>query len=146
MASPLSASTLDQPADLKAVVRDALRRAEAHHSRCRPWDARLSIISIVCGALATVLAGGAVAGGKPALDALGGWKILCSIVAVLTASATAASSLHKSMRVSDRVANAEKCIARLRALDAALVTGGLPPDEALKLFQRIAEDHAVCLA
>lgn len=132
--------------DLVGVVRDSLRRAELHCAKFRPWDTRLSVISIICGAIATVLAGGAVAGGKPTLDALGGWKVLCSVVAVLTASATASSSLHKSLRVSDRVTNAEQCIARLRALEASLVASNLAPDEALKTFQRISEDHAVCLA
>ena len=132
--------------ELLNAVRDALQRAEAYCGRIRPWDSRLSIISILCGAVATVLAGGAVAGGKPAMDAIGGWRILCTIVALFTASGTAAGALHKTLHVTSRVSNAEKCIARLRALEATLVASDLPADEALQKFHRISEEHAVCLA
>jgi hypothetical protein len=141
--SPIKAQKRDE---LLGKVRDALQRAEAYYRRIRPWDSRLLIISIICGALATVLAGGAVAGGKPALDALGGWKILCSVVAVLTASGTVASSLHNSLQITARVASAQKCIAQLRALDAAIVGTDLPAEDALKTFQSVSEEHALCLA
>jgi hypothetical protein len=104
------------------------------------------VISIICGAVATVLAGGAVVGGAPALNALGGWRILCSIVAVLTASGTATGALHKTLQITTRVSNAEKCIARLRALDATIAASDLPTDDALEMFRRISEEHAACLA
>jgi len=141
------ATTKTQKRDeLLTTVRDALRRAEAYCVRIRPWDSRLSVISIICGALATVLAGGAVAGGKPALDAIGGWRILCTVVAVFTASGTAAGALHKTLQITTRVSSAEKCIARLRALEATLAATDLSADEALQTFQRISEEYAVCLA
>ena len=85
--------------ELLSTVRDALRRAEIYCARTRRWDTLLLIISIICGAVATVLAGGTVIGGKPALEAVGGWRILCSIVAVLTASGTVAGALHKGFRL-----------------------------------------------
>ena len=143
----MSTTTKSQKRDeLLGAVQDALHRAEAYCARVRPWDSRLSIISILCGAAATVLAGGAVAGGKPAMDALGGWRILCSIVAVFTASGTAAGALHKTLQITTRVSNAEKCIARLRALEAAIAATDMPADEALQKYQRISEEHAGCLA
>ena len=104
------------------------------------------LVSIICGAVATVLAGGTAIGGKPALDAVGGWQILCSIVAVFTASGTVAGALHKSFQITTRLSNAEKCVARLRALDATIAASDLPTDEALETFRRISEEHAVCLA
>jgi hypothetical protein len=132
--------------ELMSTVRDALRRAELYCARTRRWDTRLLIISILCGAAATVLAGGTVIGGKPALEALGGWRILCSIVAVFTASGTAAGALHKSLQITTRLSSAEKCVARLRALDATIAASDLPTDNALETFRRISEEHAVCLA
>jgi predicted oxidoreductase len=81
--------------ELLRTVRDALRRAELYCARTRRWDTLLLLISIICGAVATVLAGGTVIGGKPALDAVGGWRILCSIVAVFTASGTVAGAPQK---------------------------------------------------
>jgi hypothetical protein len=142
----MSATKTQKRDELLGVVREALQRAEGYCGKIRPWDSRLSVISILCGAVATVLAGGAVAGGKPAMEAIGGWKILCSIVAVLTASGTAAGALHKTLQFTTRVSNAEKCIARLRALEAAMAATDMPTDEAMEKFQRISEEHAVCLA
>ena len=132
--------------ELRGAVRDALRRAESYCARTRPWDTRLLLISIVCGAVATLLAGGAVVGGKPALDAMGGWRILCTIVALFTASGTATGAIHKTLQFTNRVSNAEKCIARLRALDATIAVSVLPTEEALAMFRQISEEHAACLA
>ena len=104
------------------------------------------IVSIICGALATVLAGGTVIGGSRALEAVGGWRILCSIVALLSASGTVAGALHKSFQITTHLSNAEQCVAQLRALEAAIAASDLPTDKALETFQRISEEHAACLA
>jgi hypothetical protein len=136
-----------QPRDeLLRTVRDALQRAELYCARTRRWDTLLLVISIICGAVATVLAGGTVIGGQSALQAVGGWRILCSIVALLTASGTVAGALHKSFQITTRLSSAEKCVARLRALDASIAAGDLPIGKALETFQRISEEHAACLA
>lgn len=142
----MSTDKSQQRDELLSTVRDALRRAELYCARTRRWDTRLLIISIICGALATVLAGGTVIGGKSALDAVGGWRILCSIVAVLTGSGTVAGALHKSFQITTRLSSAEKCVARLRALDVAIAASDLPISNALETFQRISEEHAACLA
>ena len=97
-------------------------------------------------AVATVLAGGTVIGGQRALEAVGGWRILCSIVALLTTSGTVAGALHKSFQITTRLASAERCVARLRALDAAIAANDLPINNALESFQHISEEHAACLA
>jgi hypothetical protein len=85
-------------------------------------------------------------GGKPALDALGGWRILSSGVAMLTASGTVAGALHKSFQITTRLSNGEKCVARLRALDVAIAASDLSTAQALETFQDISEEYAVCLA
>jgi hypothetical protein len=142
----MSLGKSQQRDELLGTVRNALQRAEFYYVRTRHWDTRLLIISIICGALATVLAGGTVIGGKPALDSVGGWRMLCSIVAILTASGTAAGALHKSFQISTRLSNAEKCVARLRALDVAIAASDLSTGDALETFQHISEEHAACLA
>lgn len=142
----MSADKPQQRDELLSTVRDALRRAELYCAKTRRWDTGLLVISIICGALATLLAGGTVIGGQHALDAVGGWRILCSIVALLTGSGTVAGALHKSFQITTRLSNAEKCVARLRALDATIAASDLPITNALETFQRIAEEHAACLA
>jgi len=142
----MSSDKSRQRDELLNTVRDALRRAERYCAKTRRWDALLLIISIICGAVATVLAGGTVIGGQSALEAVGGWRILCSIVALLTASGTVAGALHKSFQITTRVSSAEKCVAGLRALDAAIAASDLPTHNALETFLRISEEHAACLA
>ena len=142
----MSAGKSQQRDELLNTVRDASRRAERYYARTRRWDTLLLIISIICGALATVLAGGTVIGGNRALQAVGGWRILCSIVALLSASGTVAGALHKSFQITTHLSSAEQCVARLRALDAAIAASDLPTDNALETFQRISEEHAACLA
>ena len=142
----MSIDRSQQRDELLNTVRDALRRAERYYARTHRWDTLLLIISIICGAVATVLAGGTVIGGQPALDAVGGWRILCSIVAVFTASGTVAGALHKSFQITTRLSDAEKCAAGLRALDATIAASDLPTENALETFQRISEEHAACLA
>ena len=132
--------------ELPSTIRNTLRRAELYCAKTRRWDTRLLIISIICGAAATVLAGGTVIGGQSALEAIGGWRILCSIVAVFTASGTVAGALPKSFQITTRLSSAEKCVARLRALDVAIAATDLPTANALEAFQRISEEHAACLA
>ena len=131
--------------ELLSIVRDSLKRAEGHCRRYRPWDGRLLVVSIACGALATLLAGGAVAGGDAAMKALGGWKIVCSVVALFTATGTAAGAAHKSLQITMKVVSAERCVARLRALEAGLATGSMTADDALAVYQKINDEHAVSL-
>jgi len=142
----MSTDKSQQRGELLGTIRDALQRAELYYTRTRRWDTRLLIISIVCGAVATVLAGGTVIGGSRALEVVGGWRILCSIVALLTGSGTVAGALHKSFQITTRLSSAEKCVARLRALEAAIAASDLPTQNALETFQRISEEHAACLA
>jgi hypothetical protein len=142
----MSTDQSQQRGELLGTIRDALQRAELYYTRTRRWDTRLLIISIVCGAVATVLAGGTVIGGSRALEVVGGWRILCSIVALLTGSGTVAGALHKSFQITTRLSSAEKCVARLRALEAAIAASDLPTQNALETFQRISEEHAACLA
>ena len=100
----------------KSQQRDELLntvRAERYCAGIRRWDTLLLLISIICGAVATVLAGGTVIGG-PALEAVGGWRILCSIVALLSASGTVAGALHKSFQITTHLSSAEQCVAQLR--------------------------------
>jgi hypothetical protein len=142
----MSADKSQQRDELLSTIRNALGRAELYCAKTRRWDTRLLIVSIICGALATVLAGGTVIGGQSTLNAVGGWRILCSIVALLTASGTVAGALHKSFQITTRLSNAEKCVAQLRALDVAITASDLPTVDALETFRRISEEHAACLA
>ena len=138
---------MEKKEQLQGLVRSALVRAETFCARYRPWDTRLPVVGIICGALATLLAGGTVAGGANAATVVfGGWRILCAIVALLTAAGTVAGTLHRSLQVTSKVVTSEKCIGGLRALEASLAASDVASEDALATFQRISEEYAVCLA
>jgi len=63
--------------ELPSTIRNTLRRAELYCAKTRRWDTRLLIISIICGAAATVLAGGTVIGGPVCTG--GNWRLADSL-------------------------------------------------------------------
>ena len=97
------------------------------------------------GTLATALAGGGAAGGKPVMDALGGWRFICTIVAVLTAVGTVAGALHKSFGVSDKLSSSVACIGKLRSLELSLMLSKKDPVEAAQLYEQILKEHPDCI-
>jgi hypothetical protein len=134
-----------QTTNLDNLVREALMRAERYRSKFRMWDTPLLILNIICGTIATVLAGGTALRGDEALPAFGGWQGLCLLVAVITALGTIAGTLHKTLQISNKVNGAVKCISRLRALELRLTTSSVAMEDALLLFNQISEEHAECL-
>lgn len=134
-----------QANNLNNLVREALTRAERYRSRFRLWDTPLLILNIICGAIATVLAGGTALRGDEALPAFGGWQGLCLLVAVITALGAIAGTIHKSLQISNKVNSAVKCISRLRALELRLATTSVATEDALLLFNQISEEHSECL-
>jgi hypothetical protein len=108
-------------------------------------DFKLLIASIVLGAIATTLAGGAAAGGKPVLDIFGGWRILCSVVALLTLIGTICGTLHKMLQVTSRLASATGCVAKLRALELAITVTKKDANEAVEAYSQILQEHSDCL-
>ena len=66
----MSISNSQQRDELLGSIRNALWRAELYCARARHWDTCLLLASIICGALANVLAGGTVVAGESALHAI----------------------------------------------------------------------------
>ena len=139
-ASPEKAKILDH-------LNAAIDRARKYASTYRYWDIRLLIGSIVFGALATCLAGGMASLGQGALDqTFGKWTYLCFAIAGLTAIGTITGTMHKTMRISDRVSDAERCIARLGSLKFLIDANLIDPKEAAKDFTQICNEHSEPLA
>lgn len=134
-----------QSDNLNNLVREALTRAEHYRSKFRMWDTPLLIFNIICGTIATVLAGGTALRGDEALASFGSWQALCLLVALITALGTVAGTIHKTLQISNKVNSAVKCIARLRALELRLATTSVATEDALLLFNQISEEHSECL-
>lgn len=134
-----------QNAEILKRVQTSLHLAESYVKKYRVWDLKLLIISIVLGAVATTLAGGAAVGGKPMLDILGGWRILCSIVALLTLVGTICGTLHKTLQVTNRLASAVECVAKLRALELAITITKKDANEVVEAYSQILQQYPDCL-
>jgi hypothetical protein len=134
MTTPLTAaaSAAYQPhqpsADVQqrtTLVQDSLERAERHLRRVQRFEARALVVSLLASAAATVLAG------VPAIAnrAAGGWRLTCALTAILAAGA-------------ERVAKAEACVGRLRALTYGARVGALGPAEIDAAYQDLLKDYS----
>jgi hypothetical protein len=103
--------------------------AAAYTRRWVRWDFRLSWLNLLTAAAATVLTALAAAGPLngdvvsahlPAVKVLGddaGWKAVCWIATLCSATATTLMFLHKGFRCSHRVADGAKCVASIERID-----------------------------
>jgi len=113
--------------------------------KTEPRGARLTTLSIVCGALATVLTAAPAIGGQNLTDALGAagssttWRILCGLAAACSLIATVATNLYKSNEIATRLTKANKCDLKLEGLELAVETDQLPDVQAISRFDECME-------
>lgn len=109
--------TAEQRDTMLERIRYALRTAEKRAQSLRSRSSWFILANLVCGALGTVIAGLAAAAGPAVGTGPHAWKVTCGVVAVLTACGTLFSGLNQQLAIPDRLAKAEACVARLRALE-----------------------------
>lgn len=131
--------------EIRTRIQESLRRAERYTSRYRRLDVGLLACSIVLSTVATVLAGGAAYGGETAVDALGGWRPVCAVVAICTALGTVTAGLHKAFHVTDRLTRSVACVAGLKALELEISFRGKDPAAAVEAYQGLLKDYSDCL-
>lgn len=134
---------LDEFAELLEGRLGRLGRRLAGYRRSDTW---LPVASIVLSALATMLAGAVAVEGADLAGQAGGWRAVCSAVAVLTGLATLSSGLHKQLGVAHKLSEATNCSARLNALRFSL--GGPEPDleELRREYREVLEQYHAYLA
>lgn len=136
----------EQREEILKLVRDGLFKADSYAKKYGRLDAWLLVTSIVLGTLATVLAGGTAAGGTPVMNSLGGWRVICSIVAVFTAVATISGTLHRTFQVTNHLAAAVGCIGKLKSLELAITVTRTEPREVAEGYRQIIEEYPACLS
>lgn len=130
---------LEKKRGLHSTVRESLRAAQRAHARYRPWDTWLSILSIIAPTAAGTLGGVAVGTGH----ALGfaSWSALCACVAGCSLVGAVSGALHKGLHLGNKVSEAQRCIASLRALDLTIVATDPAPEVIIECYRRITEDY-----
>lgn len=111
--------------------------ASRHVLRLRRQNGWLGYTSIVAGALASLLAGGASTSGP--ID--GQWATTCGIVAALAAVATVSSGLQRQMAVPENLSRAMACAGKLDALKVALTISRRGLAEVAGEYERLVEGN-----
>jgi len=113
----------DAQAEFLSQVEEDLGAARRVVARYRRKYRRFVIGGVVSGSIAAVLTGSVAAGGPTLADAMGGWRIVCSLAAVFAATGAALTGIQERLRTPEHVAQADACVAQLTALRFALRTG-----------------------
>jgi hypothetical protein len=122
---------------LAQLIKDTLSKAERHSSTLRKTNIRLMIVSTTSSALTTLVAGGTAALGPLIGQGIPGWRLACSVAALLAFVTTLTTSLNQQLKLSDKVSQGDQCVRRLRLLHMSLATGASNWEEITKEYDDI---------
>ncbi len=105
-------------------------------------------MTIIAGAIATVLTAAPALGGKPLADWLTetfaltspSWRILCAFAAVCSLAAAVATQLHTSRNYEEHIARAQTIRATLEVLEVAIAADHLSQHEATSQYLKCIEN------
>jgi MFS family permease len=130
-----------------AIVHAKRRAVTAAAERLRRRDGRLTWVSVIASAIATLLTAAPALGGAELTRALGSagpdapsWRILCGLAALCSLVAAVATNLHRQQEVASRLARAQAGAARLEALEVLVGLAHSPVDQASTEYQKILAD------
>lgn len=132
------------PRDLAAfaqMVKASLHRAEERASGLRQTNTRLLVASIVSSAATAVVAGGTSVMGPVVGQGIPGWRLACTVAAILAFTSTVCTALTQQMRIGERLTEGNQCVGRLRSLDLAIVAGGHSWEEVTEEYADIAKTY-----
>jgi ABC-type uncharacterized transport system fused permease/ATPase subunit len=136
----------DLKAELKQKIAQSLERANRKAARTRPLNSALGWTGMGAGALATLFAAMPAATGTAMMGSgVEGWRLTCGVVAAITLLGTVATGLSQQLNLTDTVARAQACAARLNALDVALSLGTLQPGDAAARYTEIVAEYGSVL-
>ena len=118
---------------LRREIQDGISNVRRAARRYRRLSAVLLLTAMLCGALATVLAGDAFRGGRLAAstaqtttgkvpsDLPRGWRNVCGIIALLTFIGTMATGTSSVLKITEHRTRVFVCVGALNALQADLL-------------------------
>lgn len=107
-----------------------------------PWSARLTNITIVCGAISAALTAAPALGGKSVTDwltetfglTLPIWQLLCFGAMICSIAVTITTNLSKSQEITSKVMKAQACDAKLEGLETLVEIGRVDIDSASEQY------------
>lgn len=136
--------------DLLSQVRQKRAQVEKFVAQALPRKRRLLNLTIIGGALATVLTTGPAVGGQTFTSWLTktfslvspAWQMLCGAAALCSVTATIATQLLKSHNLEERLIRAQGCRAKLEALEVGLTTGQIELRQGTADYMKCLEEAA----
>lgn len=123
------------------IVEQELGKVERRVRMYRVQNTYLVVGGLIASTLATLLAGGTAAGGAAFAKQIGGWRLMCTIVAVASGAAAVVSGLHDRLKIGDHLANAMACSAQLGALKFSLQLGDTETKSSEEYYKTIIEKY-----
>ena len=134
----------DRQVLLKKVT-NSLRKAERVTVGLSKANTRVVFASVFGSAACTLVAGITAAHGPVVGEGPDGWRLACTISAVLAFEATVAIGLGHQLRISDRLSTAHQCVGRLRSLDVVIMTPGTSLEDAINEYVEIVQTFPECI-
>lgn len=118
---------------LEDRIQESILQVRRAARRYRRTSTALLLAGMLCGAVATALAGDAFRGGQLAArtaetttgrvpaELPRGWRNVCGIIAVLTLAGTLSTGTNSILRLSEHQARTAACVAALGALQTDLI-------------------------
>jgi len=102
------------------IVEQDLAKVERRVKTYRRQNTYLVVGGLIASTLATLLAGGTAAAGPAFAGQVGGWRLICTIVAASSGAAAIVTGLHDRLKIGDHLAHAMACASQLSALKFSL--------------------------
>ncbi len=135
----MSTTSNDQHQELRQHIHDSLRKASAHRDRLKRVSTRYSVINIVLGSLATLVAGVSAVQAAPVT---GSWVSTCGIASLFAFGGTVVMGLQKQLADPDLLNEASECVGRLRALRVDTVPPTYDVEVVRQKYQQVLSDFS----
>lgn len=136
--------------DLLALIRSKHIQVKGYLKSVAVQRQRLVNLNLLTGGVSALLTAGPALGGKTLATwlsavlglALPAWQLLCGVAALSSLLATMSTQWIKSHQLDDRVLKAQALLARLEALEAALLSGSTDSQRAMADYSQCIESGA----
>ena len=127
-------------------IADSLHKAENRVVGLRKTHTLFIIGGLVSSALATLVAGGTVLQGPLVGAGIPGWRIACTVAAILSFISTLSVGIEQQLKFGAHLLQGQLCVARLRAIEGALALGSRAWEEISKDYEEILKGNAEVLS
>jgi hypothetical protein len=137
----MSDSSTDSRSALHERIREGIRKSDQQSADLKKKNSRYLVISIIAGALSTVIAASAAALGPALGEGAPAWKATCAVVALFTGVGTVFTGLQKQLSVAERLAKAIACSGKLHSLEFALTVNNRDTAEVAKEYENVLANY-----